>query len=329
MPQARIRRGVSFGECRAGVFAALCILLFALPGIAASGRTCFRVGETVTVVGQFDDHVFLTFNAGGFPPQPGPCFEIYEGPYRVGPITTAGHSWYVEPFTEQTAWQDPKTYKMHYAMPNPQHLPFHAYVEVTGKVGYTNGGLLMLKVETFRSVDAQVKALCAAWEQDCKRWQDENISAFSAQPHHGSVERIVRPDSGLKCGLSMLAEDPKGAHTVATMRPEQIPTAPGCIDPVVIYKPPPPNANAPGPRAHIIATGMVDDAGRVSDVSFTLMDLKPSPYDRSRVDWGSEYRKIVMENLLQWKLRPANCNGQPVKKSAKFEFYIHYPIELR
>ncbi len=100
--------------------------------------------------------------------------------------------------------------------------------------------------------------------------------------------------------------------------------APGCSDPVVIYKPPSPDDRR-GPPARITVGIVVDDSGRVTPVSFHPAEVQPGPVVRG-LDWQAEYERLIRENLARWKMRPASCNGQPVKKAADVTFNFHWRV---
>jgi hypothetical protein len=100
-----------------------------------------------------------------------------------------------------------------------------------------------------------------------------------------------------------------------------VPSPSACIDPVVLYRPTPPTDRR-APSAHVAASIVIDETGRASEVSF------PAPADITGVSrpvaeaWIPEYQKMIRENVAQWKLRPAICNGSPAQQSATFDFYF-------
>jgi hypothetical protein len=67
----------------------------------------------------------------------------------------------------------------------------------------------------------------------------------------------------------------------------------------------------------------MNEYGRASGVSFPApADIAAGVCRGVAEAWLPEYQKMIRENVAQWKLRPAVCNGSPAQQSATFDFYF-------
>lgn len=103
---------------------------------------------------------------------------------------------------------------------------------------------------------------------------------------------------------------------------EQAESREPCTAPTVTYKPPPPD-DRHGPAARITVTVMFDRSGTVRPVSFG----QPQFQRENRRDWvlyQAEYRRLITENLAEWKSQPAMCGGSPTATQSSVTFDFHW-----
>jgi len=125
--------------------------------------------------------------------------------------------------------------------------------------------------------------------------------------------------SGLKPG-SYLHVSGGGKSALISLDSQPLPpSAPApCSDPAVLSKPPLPDLGD-SPSEHQQWSGLVSASGRVSDVRFVATLEYPIPSD-----WHNRYARAARENLAQWNVTPAMCNGQPIQMRMNFDFYFNY-----
>ncbi len=96
---------------------------------------------------------------------------------------------------------------------------------------------------------------------------------------------------------------------------------PGCYFPAVVYKPPAPDDRR-GPPARMAVDVEVDEVGSVTPVTF-LEPVVEAGATSPGFDWRTEYRRMITDNLRQWRMRPGACNGQPSPMRMQVTFQIH------
>jgi len=126
--------------------------------------------------------------------------------------------------------------------------------------------------------------------------------------------------------------EPTSGNLKAVFAPEQ-PATPanstGCTDPVVTYKPPAPDAGS-GPRYIVQLSAMVNEDGHLSNiVSMPLAQGLPGSSTNGSggrgqlmrgMELANQYNRSARENLAQWRLKPAVCDGKPVQRQMTFDF---------
>jgi hypothetical protein len=139
---------------------------------ATPARTCFNVGDTITVIGRFTPII-------------GANFVLYQ-PRAKG---LCAH--YPKPSSHVTLTDFDVN-----VPPGPIRnvkLPQGVYLEVTGLLTdlFPEISPLGLKVLSFRNVDAEVKAELSDWTERCKEWQDRQLDIISPKLHGGNVGRFT------------------------------------------------------------------------------------------------------------------------------------------